>query len=279
MKGFLASITGFALILAFPSFGHSDDSFQIDGWKPAFRGVEMTRGKRETAEGPEAIIAVRIDLRAEGIRFLATEDNGDAPLETDGENAAQFLKRNDLQFAINTAFFTPCCRYFGSEPLDLIGFAVSQGKKISSWSSAKPVAITISRDKKVGFVRSEPKNLDDLWFACAGMELLVDGKPATEPNDNRHPRTAVGVTKDGRHLILLVIDGRQPKHSIGASLHDTARWLFALGAHDGINLDGGGSTILVIEGGIGGARILNQPSAGLPRVNAAHLGGFAEALP
>ena len=268
-----------ALLLGLPAAHGLDGDFRIDGWKPAFRGVEMTRGKRETAEGPEAIIAVRIDLRAEGIRFLATEDNGDAPLETDGENAAQFLKRNELQFAVNTAFFTPCCRYLGSEPLDLIGFAVSQGKKISSWSSAKPVAITISRDKKVGFVRSEPKKIDHLWFACAGMELLVDGKPATEPNDNRHPRTAAGVTKDGRHLILLVLDGRQPKHSIGASLHDTARWLLALGAHDGINLDGGGSTILVIEGGIGGARILNQPSAGLPRVNAAHLGVFAEALP
>lgn len=273
----MRSFTAAALLFTCQSAMAADD-FRISSWKPIYRGVEMTRGSRETAAGPEAVIALRIDLQAEGLRFFATEDNGDTPLETDGENAAQFLKRHDLQLAINTAFFTPCCRYFGSEPLDLIGFAVSQGKKISSWSDAKPVAITLTRDHKVGFVREEPKVIDDLWFACAGMELLREGIPATEPNDNRHPRTAVGVTGDGRHLILLVIDGRQPKHSIGTSLHDTARWLLALSARDGINLDGGGSTILVIEDGIGGAKILNQPSAGLPRINAAHLGVFSEAL-
>lgn len=268
-----------ALLLAYQSATAADEDFQISAWEPLFRGVEMTRGTRTTSAGPEAVIGLRPDLQSEGLRFFATEDNGDAPLETDGETAGQFLKRHQLQLAINTAFFSPCCRYLGSEPLDLIGFAVSQGKQISSWSSAKPVAITISRDHQVALVRSEPEPIDSLWFACAGMELLHQGRPVTGQNDNRHPRTAAGVTRNGRHLILLIIDGRQPKHSIGASLHDTARWLIALGAHDGINLDGGGSTILVTEGGLGGAKILNRPSAGLPRVNDAHLGVFAKPLP
>lgn len=265
-------LIGLTLLASIPVANAAGEEFSIADWKPLYQGVELTQGTRETTNGPEAAVTLRIDLKEESLRFFATEDNGDAPLETDGENAAQFLKRNDLQLAINTAFYTPCCRYFGSEPLDLIGFAVSQGKKLSSWSSAKPVAITISRDHRVDFVRSEPKDLTNLWFACAGMEVLIDGKPATSQNDNRHPRTAAGVSRDGRHLILLLIDGRQPKHSIGTSLYDTAQWLLALGAHDGINLDGGGSTILVTEGGLSGAKILNRPSSGIPRVNAAHLG-------
>ena len=270
------------LLLAFgpsPVLGQDPAAFEVGDWSPAFVGVDMVRAQRQAPEGPEAIVAIRVDLQADGIEFVATPDNGDAPLETQGETGPQFLKRHEVQLALNTAFFSPCCTYFGSEPKDLIGYAVSEGKKLSDWSAAKPVAFAISRDRKVSFLRSDPGAVGDTWLACAGMELLKDGKPATEPNDNRHPRTAVGLSQDGRFLYFLIVDGRQPKHSVGTSLHDTARWLIALGAHEGINLDGGGSTILVIESrGLGGTKILNRPSAGLPRVNGAHLGLIAKPL-
>ncbi|MCB1232600.1 MAG: phosphodiester glycosidase family protein [Verrucomicrobiae bacterium] len=252
--------------------------FQVQPWQPAYLGIETTRGSRETAEGPERMVAVRIDLHAEGIRFVATEGNGDEPLDTESETCTHFLKREKAQVAVNTAFFTPCCRYLGSEPVDLIGFAVSQGKKISVWNRSRPVVLAITRTNEVAFLRSEPKSIENLWFACAGMDLLRDGKPVHEQNDNRHPRTVAGVSRDGRHLLIAVIDGRQPQHSIGVSLHDAARWLVALGARDGINFDGGGSTVLVTDGGLTGATILNQPCTALPRVTGAHLGIFAAPL-
>lgn len=240
----------------------------------------MARGTRQTAVGPEAVIGVQIDLRAEGLSFVATPSNGDDPLETAGETAPQFLQRREVQLALNTAFFTPCCSYFGTEPKDLVGFAVSQGEKVSDWHSTRPVAFAITRDHQVSFLRSQPPAVGDLWIACAGMELLREGKPVTDPNDNRHPRTAIGLSRDGKTLYFLLVDGRQPKHSIGTSLHDTARWLLALGAHEGINVDGGGSTILVVDSPrLGGQKILNRPSAGLPRVNGAHLGVIALPLP
>ena len=61
-----------------------------------------------------------------------------------------------------------------------------------------------------------------------------------------HPRTAVGRTADGA-LVLLVVDGRQPL-SRGASLDETARLMRALGATDAVNLDGGGSSAVVVRG-------------------------------
>ena len=70
-----------------------------------------------------------------------------------------------------------------------------------------------------------------------------------------HPRTAVGRAADGA-LVLLVVDGRQPA-SRGASLDDTARLMRALGAIDAVNLDGGGSSALVVRGGR-----LNRPVGG-----------------
>ena len=265
---------------ALPSPGAgADPGIAIGPWKPLFRGIETTRGVWATAAGPQAGVAVRIDLRDPDIRFVATPDNGEAPLETAGEIAPRFLKAHGAQIAINTAFFSPCCGYFGTEPKDLAGYFVSQGKPVSKWSAERPAVLAIDRRNRASILRREPKDPADLWFAGAGMDLLKAGQPVSEPNDNRHPRTVAGVSEDARHLILAVIDGRQPNHSIGASLHEAARWLIAFGGHEGINFDGGGSSILLVEKPGGGPEILNRPSSGLPRVNGAHLGILAKRLP
>jgi exopolysaccharide biosynthesis protein len=70
---------------------------------------------------------------------------------------------------------------------------------------------------------------------------------------NVHPRTAAGRTADG-HLIVLVVDGRQPE-SRGVDLVELAVIMRDLGAVDALNLDGGGSSALVV-GGVP----LNRPS-------------------
>lgn len=69
----------------------------------------------------------------------------------------------------------------------------------------------------------------------------------------RHPRTIAGTTADG-DLLLVTIDGRGP-HSVGATLRDGARILQSLGVEEGLNLDGGGSTFLML-----GDEVANVPS-------------------
>lgn len=63
----------------------------------------------------------------------------------------------------------------------------------------------------------------------------------------RNPRTAAGIREDGS-LLLVVVDGRNPEHSIGASIPEMAGLMQHLGAVDAINLDGGGSSAMVVEG-------------------------------
>lgn len=96
----------------------------------------------------------------------------------------------------------------------------------------------------------------------AGPALMVDGEIRITSNEEVffgttipeiHPRTAVGKTADGA-LILLVVDGRQPI-SRGASLEELAALMFRLGAVDAINLDGGGSSTLVVNN-----VLLNRPA-------------------
>jgi hypothetical protein len=78
----------------------------------------------------------------------------------------------------------------------------------------------------------------------------------------RHPRTAVGVCEDGT-LLLVTVDGRQPEESVGMSLPELTDLMLELGAVSAVNLDGGGSTTMVIDG-----KVANRPSGGSARRNA-----------
>lgn len=91
-----------------------------------------------------------------------------------------------------------------------------------------------------------------------GTRLMRDGRslaPFTGGADTlRHPRTAVGTTRDG-HLLLVAVDGRQAGYSAGMTLAELTTLMTRLGATDALNLDGGGSTAMVVNG-----RVANRPS-------------------
>lgn len=77
----------------------------------------------------------------------------------------------------------------------------------------------------------------------------------------RHPRTAIGIASNGRRLLLVVVDGRQAPYSDGMTLRELANLMLALGARDALNLDGGGSTTMVVENPEAKAlEIVNRPS-------------------
>jgi exopolysaccharide biosynthesis protein len=92
--------------------------------------------------------------------------------------------------------------------------------------------------------------------------LLLDGKHVhhNEPGlrstfaDRRHPRAAIARDKQGR-VSIVVVDGRREGYSEGMTLQELGAYLLAHGAVDALNLDGGGSTTLVIRG-----QIVNRPT-------------------
>jgi hypothetical protein len=90
-------------------------------------------------------------------------------------------------------------------------------------------------------------------------EVDTEGQPSFRL---RNPRTAAGIARDGKRLILVVVDGRQKGYSDGMTLRETANLLLALGARDAINLDGGGSSTLVYAdpAAPGGLRVADRPS-------------------
>lgn len=70
----------------------------------------------------------------------------------------------------------------------------------------------------------------------------------------RHPRSAIGFSRDSTHLLLVTVDGRQAT-SVGATLVELAGLMLRLGAWDAMNFDGGGSTTMVVDG-----KVVNRPS-------------------
>jgi hypothetical protein len=88
---------------------------------------------------------------------------------------------------------------------------------------------------------------------------VVVAKDCTDSLCQRHPRTAVGIRADGR-LLLVVVDGRQPGYSVGMTLVELANLMKYLGAVTAMNLDGGGSSTMVVKGSV-----KNRPSDGSER--------------
>lgn len=92
----------------------------------------------------------------------------------------------------------------------------------------------------------------------------------------------MGLDRGETTLFVLVADGRQPHYSLGLDVAEVAATLLRAGAWNAVNLDGGGSTALVIEGASGAPEVLSTPIhtriPGRERPVANHLGVRAERL-
>lgn len=83
----------------------------------------------------------------------------------------------------------------------------------------------------------------------SGHIILRNGELCNIGDPSMHPRTFIGISKDRKTMYSVVIDGRYGG-SAGITLDDQGRVLQWLGAYDGINLDGGGSSCMVVNGTI-----------------------------
>jgi len=255
--------------------------------KPAkqalFQGVQYTRSIRNSPR-PMVIHVVTIDLRSEGLRLLVTPGDPKADLSLSARTTSKFLNDFNAQLAINGDGFTPwhsnnLLDYYPrtGDPVEPIGYAASEGKAYSENLENQPV-LYISRTNQARFGSPSGR----VYNAISGNAMLVqNGGIAPGLESDPEPRTAIGLDKRGRKLILVVVDGRQPTYSQGATLEELAQILIDAGAYTGMNLDGGGSTTLVVEKG-GREDVLNSPInhgvPGLERPVGNHLGIYASPL-
>lgn len=123
---------------------------------------------------------------------------------------------------------------------------VGPKSKLSALFGAKTVKTEIS-------LNPEWKNVRHI--ISGGPYLVKDGEVYVDMTaqklqsiGGRNPRTAIGYTKDN-DMIMLVADGREG-HSVGLTLMELADFMKSLGCVNAINLDGGGSTVMYVNGSI-----------------------------
>ncbi|MDX6405877.1 MAG: hypothetical protein QOH70_3332 [Blastocatellia bacterium] len=154
----------------------------------------------------------------------------------------------------------------GSSLIPADGFVISCSGAAREWALKNlRMGTRVQLDLNLSPVETEQA---DSWKKATsviggGPQLIKDGRVAITNaaekilpsfvNDG-HPRTAIARLKSGQ-ILLVTVDGRQPGESIGMSLTMLADLLLEFGATEAINLDGGGSTTMVIRN-----KLVNKPS-------------------
>lgn len=233
-----------------------------DGWQPLAPGL----AHRAWAPFPASEVqALRVDLTRLRVSLSPPADAG---LALD-----QMPSGRGALASVNASFFD---RDFRPR-----GLTVSEGHP---WPAllkpARPVQDPLLACDRGCVIRFDaPATAEPGWTTVvSGTPWLVrDGRARTAEDDagcaslcaQPHPRTAVGLDASGRHLIVLLAAGRRGEVK-GLTLAQTAETMRELGAVQAFNLDGGGSSTLLIGGESRLPRPFNEPA--LRRVaNALHL--------
>jgi len=279
----------------------------LNPWVPIFKGIEYAVGTNTPGSGGfadlEVVYCLRVNLTDPDLSLYASprySTYASDYTETAGYTTTNFLKNHGLQVAIAANQFyqynsTTSPDYLLTEgtSFNVDGLFISRGVLVSPQDSAEEsAAFLFTSSNSVTFI---PTN----WPAAstAGIYTAVSGTyPILYKGVNLgsnyltsgqlsglNPRTAFGLSQDRHYLFLLVIDGRQSGYSDGAYDWETAAWLKLAGASDGANMDGGGSSCIVVQDTTGLSKPLNHDSAsaavGRERTVGAHFGIYAKPVP
>lgn len=190
------------------------------------------------------IYFLKIDLenKNNGVH-LAVHHNIDSPvrLQRTSDVAAQY---NALA-ALNGTFFN-----INDQPHNPWYFVKMNGKKAGNGGGGSG-GIAFNDDLSSVYVGKYNREVfDKSRFVICGHPLLIDNgtskfEDAVKDATERHPRTFVGTTPDN-YLFFVVCEGRR-KECAGMNNWEMMKFLEMLGCDNGFNLDGGGSSTMVVR--------------------------------
>ncbi len=235
--------------------------------------------EKRTEPEPLAIYIVRFDMSAttfEVVSMLADDPDGTGPAEAALDNPVKLAARNQALVAVNANAFagipdangkTDSVWRFGL-PVDIAGVAAHAGILRSGKFTppANDLCFWMDHQNKphIGPFPDKPEEIKEAVNAWWG-DLVKDGKVLPPAGGDRHPRTIIGFDSDENRLFLVVVDGRQSQYSVGMTSHEEAELMVGLGCKRAINLDGGGSSIMLVSKQDGKMDIVNRPSQIMPR--------------
>lgn len=203
-----------------------------------------------------------------------------APESSEGETLSLrpllFLEENpEYIAAINATPFDPNVVSVG-KPVDPVGIVSVEGRRLSE-PVGRYAALYLpeSGPPRIEMQRAagsaEEEGAGHVESALGGYFIVLEGGEPRGPRELRSARSAVGLSEDGRTIVILAVAGDSPGKSVGLTAREVGRWLEELGAYRGLLLDGGGSSSLAVRrsreahfgsGGAGIPRMTIKPSWG-----------------
>lgn len=270
-KGF--TLLAATLLLSVAAFAQNDSlTFVNANWKVknVDKGITLKEflftGDSKIFDSNQYISVVEIDSKKAKGRFALASNLGYIT------PTSKFAKDSNAVVAMNGSFYNmkkpynSVC-YFKKHGIEEFVFNEKMAQRdngavaISAKGKLSVHAADPANPGNIAPAQTWPARLDAVSVISSGPVLIVDGKDArlddNSFNRNRHPRSAVG-TK-GKKIYLVTVDGRNADNAQGVSLWEFTKIMRWIGAEDAINMDGGGSTTLYVEGE-NGTGIVNHPS-------------------
>ena len=194
--------------------------------------------------------------------------NNGAEIKIDNINQPRMLSTYVLAYTPEWGQFAP------PSPKEGIQIAINSENRITNISTSQLEIpengyVIVGPKSKLGLLNDKKKAIVEIktipdWdnvthIISGGPYLIKNGNVYIDIQEQkllaiggRNPRTAIGYTEDNK-LILVAVDGRE-NYSIGLTLNELANFMKELGCVNAMNLDGGGSTVMYING-----RIVNNP--------------------
>ena len=230
------------------------------------------------------VYALRIDLQTQGLQFHITGKAPEYGQEMPGEpgfiirtrrqttvaffNELHKKHRIPMAAAVNTAPWSPWKKPWNHPYADRMGLLVSNGDVVLPPTGSRP-ALIVYKDGKVD-MQTLPANADlsNIRHAVSGFRFVLEKCEPSGRQQGTAPRTGIGLSADRRYMYWFVADGRQPEYSQGMTEFEVGTFLRYLGADIGINMDGGGSSTLVLRQKNKAVMLNKQPMNGIRTVGA-----------
>jgi exopolysaccharide biosynthesis protein len=280
-----------------------DDTLAWSELEELYAGVVYKRGRLSHDGHESEVHVVYAEIGRDDVSLVAT-----AP-EDGSQRTSRWARDNDVQIAINGDFFKGGSGY-GDWMGDGVRWesdyaswewayqnygSLAFGDGVVSYTHSEHVKTHADAYRAAGFTVDGgygPGEVgtvdypDGVTQVISGFsELVIEGRPNVCPSPvgdcfgdrgdlaDRHPRTAVGVSGDGRWVVFVVVDGRGRRGSDGVNGQELAGVMHALGAWQAINVDGGGSSTMVTTSATDpGGEVRNAPTDGRERTVLNHVG-------
>lgn len=256
--------------------------------QPAGDGYPYRIIRETRTDPPQRIFVAKIDLTDPriGVRVVpaGADPDGDGPWQTTLMPTSQIAQREQFDLAVNASFFSiketldDQGKKIGYRPgvwASAIGRTVTDGQ---IWSSGRPdwPVLWIDANDRARITMPSEVTAPAKQVVAGNAWIVRNGEnqvPKEGMMTKRHPRTAVGVDREGKTLVILSVDGRRPVSAVGMTGDELFAELVKHDVWNAINLDGGGSTTLVERNRADGRYdILNTPSDGRERAVANAIG-------